>query len=163
MELTPEVLRRAFAAFPSGVTAVAGMIDDHPVGLTASTFTPVSLEPPLVSICVARTSTTWPTLRRAPSLGVSVLAAGHGEVARAMSAKQGDRFAGLDWNADESGAVLVNGSALWLTCTLENEFPAGDHEIALLRIHRLQVFPDVAPLVFHGSLYRQLAYDDVPI
>jgi flavin reductase (DIM6/NTAB) family NADH-FMN oxidoreductase RutF len=157
MELTPEVLRRAFAAFPSGVTAVAGMIDDHPVGLTASSFTPVSLEPPLVSLCVARTSSTWPTLRQAPSFGVSVLAAGQDDIARAMSAKQGDRFAGLDWQADESGAVLVNGSALWLICTLENELPAGDHLIALLRIHRLQVFANVAPLIFHGSLYRQLA------
>jgi flavin reductase (DIM6/NTAB) family NADH-FMN oxidoreductase RutF len=117
----------------------------------------VSLEPPLVSVCVAHTSSTWPTLRRAPSLGVSVLAAGHGDIARAMSAKQGDRFAGLDWHADESGAVLVNGSVLWLTCTLENELPAGDHDIALLRILRLQVFPNVAPLIFHGSLYRQLA------
>ena len=159
MELTPEALRRAFAAFPSGVTAVAGMIDDHPVGLTASSFTSVSLEPPLVSVCVAHTSSTWPTLRRAPSLGVSVLAVGHGDIARAMSAKEGDRFAGLDWHADKSGAVLVNGSALWLTCTLENELPAGDHDIALLRIRRLQVFPNVAPLIFHGSSYRQLAYE----
>jgi flavin reductase (DIM6/NTAB) family NADH-FMN oxidoreductase RutF len=108
---------------------------------------------------LAHSSTTWPVLRTAPSLGVSVLAAGHGDIARAMSAKQGDRFAGLDWQVDESGAVLVNGSALWLTCTLENELPAGDHDIALLRIQKLQVFPDVAPLIFHGSSYRQLAYD----
>jgi flavin reductase (DIM6/NTAB) family NADH-FMN oxidoreductase RutF len=159
MELAPEVLRAAFAAFPTGVTAVAGMLDGHPVGLAASSFTSVSLEPPLVSVCMAHSSTTWPSLRRAPSIGVSVLAAGHGDIARAMSAKQGDRFAGLDWHADDAGAVLVNGSALWLTCTLEAELPAGDHDIALLHINTLQVFPHIAPLIFHGSAYRQLAFD----
>jgi len=159
MELTPDVLRSAFAAFPSGVTAIAGMLDGSPVGLAASSFTSVSLEPPLVSVCMAHSSTTWPALRRAPSIGVSVLAAGHGDIARAMSAKQGDRFAGLDWHADDAGAIFVGGSALWLTCTLESELPAGDHDIALLRIHKLEVFPNVAPLIFHGSTYRQLAYD----
>jgi flavin reductase (DIM6/NTAB) family NADH-FMN oxidoreductase RutF len=156
MELTAEILRSAFAAFPSGVTAVAGIVDGGPVGLAASSFTSVSLDPPLVSVCMARTSTTWPTLRLAPTIGVSVLAEGHGEVARALAAKTGDRFAELDWHADAAGAVLVDGSTLWLTCTLEAELPAGDHEIALLRIVELQVFPDVKPLIFHASSFRQL-------
>ncbi len=156
MELTTEVLRTAFGAFPSGVTAVAGLVAGQPVGLAASSFTSVSLDPPLVSVCMARSSTTWPTLRLAPSIGVSVLAAGHGEIARALAAKEGDRFASLDWHADDRGAVLVKGSALWLTCTLEAELPAGDHEIVLLRIHELKVFADVAPLVFHASSFRQL-------
>jgi flavin reductase (DIM6/NTAB) family NADH-FMN oxidoreductase RutF len=80
--ITPDVLRGAFAAFPSGVTAIAGMLDGHPVGMAASSFTSVSLEPPLVSVCMAHSSSTWPSLRRAPSIGVSVLAAGHGDIAR---------------------------------------------------------------------------------
>jgi flavin reductase (DIM6/NTAB) family NADH-FMN oxidoreductase RutF len=157
--ITPDELRAAFAAFPSGVTAVAGMLDGQPVGMAASSFTSVSLDPPLVSVCMARSSSTWPTLRRAPGIGVSVLAAGHGDIARAMSAKHGDRFAGLDWHADHTGSILIGGSALWLTCTLENELPAGDHDIALLYVHELKVFPHVAPLIFHGSAYRQLAFD----
>lgn len=156
MELSAEVLRNAFAAFPSGVTAVAGLVDGVPVGLAASSFTSVSLDPPLVSVCMARSSTTWPTLRLAPSIGVSVLAEGHGEIARALAAKTGDRFANLDWQAHDKGAVLVKGSTLWLTCTLEAELPAGDHEIALLRIEELEVFPGVEPLIFHASSFRQL-------
>jgi flavin reductase (DIM6/NTAB) family NADH-FMN oxidoreductase RutF len=85
-----------------------------------------------------------------------VLAADHGEIARALAAKNDDRFADLDWHSEDQGAVLIKGSALWLTCTLEAELPAGDHEIALLRISDLRVFPDVAPLIFHGSSFRQL-------
>jgi flavin reductase (DIM6/NTAB) family NADH-FMN oxidoreductase RutF len=157
VDLTPEVLRSAFAAYPSGVTAIAGLVDDVPVGMAASSFTSVSLDPPLVSVCVARTSSTWPILRRAPHIGVSVLAAGHGGIARALAAKSGDRFGNLDWEAAPGGAVLVRGSTLWMSCTIDSVLPAGDHEIALLRIHELQVFPDVQPLIFHGSSYRQLA------
>jgi flavin reductase (DIM6/NTAB) family NADH-FMN oxidoreductase RutF len=156
MQLSADILRSAFAAFPSGVTAVAGLVDGAPIGLAASSFTSVSIDPPLVSVCIARTSTTWPKLRLAPSIGVSVLAEGQGDVARSLAARQGDRFADLAWHAGDDGAVLVDGSTLWLTCTLESELPAGDHEIALLRIDELEVFPDVAPLVFHGSSFRQL-------
>jgi hypothetical protein len=53
-------LRRVFSAFPSGVTAVSALIDGRPVGIAASSFTSVSLDPPLVSVCIAHSSTTWP-------------------------------------------------------------------------------------------------------
>jgi flavin reductase (DIM6/NTAB) family NADH-FMN oxidoreductase RutF len=155
-DLTPDVLRKAFASFPSGITAVAAIRDGRPHGLTASSFTPVSLDPPLVSVCIAWTSTTWPALRAAPRVGLSVLAAEHGYVARSLAAKGIDRFAGVSWERTRQGAVFVHGSALWLDCTRYDEFRAGDHEIVLLRIQQLWTYADVSPLVFHGSRFRQL-------
>ena len=73
-DLDPKRLREAFGIFPSGVVAVAAEVDGKPVGLAASSFTSVSLDPPLVSFSIANTSKTWPDLRRAPHLGVSILA-----------------------------------------------------------------------------------------
>ena len=67
--LTADVLRHAFGLFPSGVTAVCGIVDGHPAGLAASSFTSVSLDPPLVSVCIAHTSSTWPILRQCRWLG----------------------------------------------------------------------------------------------
>jgi flavin reductase (DIM6/NTAB) family NADH-FMN oxidoreductase RutF len=156
VELTPGVLRAAFGNFPSGITAVAAMSDGVPIGLAASSFTSVSIEPPLVSVCVAWTSTTWPLLRPLSRLGLSVLAEEHGPVARSLAAKGIDRFADIDWNHNEQGAVFVHGSALWLETTLWKEVPAGDHAIALLQIEGLWSYPDVSPLIFHGSTFRQL-------
>jgi flavin reductase (DIM6/NTAB) family NADH-FMN oxidoreductase RutF len=155
-DLTPEVLRGAFANFPSGVTAVAAMNADVPIGLAASSFTSVSIDPPMVSVGVALTSTTWPLLRELPRLGLSVLAQEHGPVARALAARGIDRFAAVSWQRTDEGAVFVHGSALWLDTSLIQEVPAGDHIIALLRIEALWSYPDVAPLVFHGSTFRQL-------
>ena len=71
--LDPQRLRHVFGAFPSGVAAVAALVGGVPVGIAASSFTSVSLDPPLVSLCVAHTSTTWPLLRGADRLGVSIL------------------------------------------------------------------------------------------
>jgi flavin reductase (DIM6/NTAB) family NADH-FMN oxidoreductase RutF len=150
-------LREAFACFPSGVTAVCAMVGGQPVGMAASSFTSVSLDPPLVSVCVARTSTTWPVLARAERLGVSVLSDAHSQVARALSAKGVDRFADIDWELDEQGAIVVHGSTLWLSCSVYDSFAAGDHDVVLLRIIGLQSYPEVAPMVFHGSAFRSLA------
>lgn len=155
-DLTPAVLREAFANFPSGITALAAMRDGHPRGLAASSFASVSLCPPLVSVCIARTSTTWPALRSIPRLGLSVLAEGQGQVARSLAARGIDRFAAVDWEHTPQGAVFVHGSALCLDCTRYAEIPAGDHEIVLLRIRQLWAHPDVPPLVFHGSRFRRL-------
>ncbi|MFJ6569544.1 flavin reductase family protein [Streptomyces sp. NPDC091292] len=156
-DLTTDVLRGAYGRFPSGVTAVCGLVDARPAGIAASSFTSVSLRPPLVSVCVARTSTTWPVLRQASHLGVSVLAEDQGPVARALAARSPDRFASVDWVAEPRGSVFVLGAALWLECRITEEIPAGDHTIALLEVDRLSPHATVPPVVFHASTFRSLA------
>lgn len=152
-----EELRRVFSTFPTGVVAMAGLVDGGPVGLAASSFVSVSLDPALVSVCVAHTSRTWPVLRGTRRLGISVLGAHQEQAGRQLSGRGADRFAGLSWTATGEGAVLLHGSSAWLECGVEREVPAGDHDIVLLRVHALAADPRVAPLVFHGSAYRRLA------
>jgi flavin reductase (DIM6/NTAB) family NADH-FMN oxidoreductase RutF len=149
-------LRQVFGAFPSGVTTVGAVIDGVPVAMAASSFTSVSLDPALVSVCIAHTSTTWPTLRGAARLGVSVLGADQEQIARQMASRDLDRFEGVAWSSRESGAVIIDGSSAWLDCTIEDRFLAGDHEIVLLRVVELDADPAIAPLVFHASAFRRL-------
>lgn len=151
------LLRQAFGAFPSGVTAFCGVVDGVAEGMAASSFTSVSLAPPLVSVCVANTSTTWPKLAKVDRLGLSVLAEEHGTVARSLASKTGDRFDGVDWTSTETGAVFVHGSTLWLECAPFKRIEAGDHEIVVLEIVALAVYPDVTPMVFHRSNFHGLA------
>src|SRR3954471_10790111 len=155
--LQPSSLRDAFGYFPSGVIAIAAEVDGTLVGLAASTFVPVSLEPPLVSFCVQNTSETWPKLKDVPSLGISVLGEAHDEAARALAAKTGDRFAGLETVSRESGAVFVAGTAVWLESAIEQLVPAGDHTIVILRVSDITVHADVPPIVFHRSTFRRLS------
>jgi flavin reductase (DIM6/NTAB) family NADH-FMN oxidoreductase RutF len=150
-------LRDAFAAFPSGVAAVCAVVDGTPVGMAASSFTSVSLRPPLVSVCIARTSATWPRLRRSPRVGISVLARDHAPVATALAAKTGDRFATVPWSAGDEGAAYVSDAPLHLDCSLFASHDAGDHAIVVLRIHSYAIAPETEPLVFHRSAFRRLA------
>jgi flavin reductase (DIM6/NTAB) family NADH-FMN oxidoreductase RutF len=149
-------LRRTFGAFPSGVTALAAVVDGRPVGMAASSFTSVSLAPPLVSVCVARTSTTWPVLRAVPRLGISVLSAAQEQAGRQLAARDIDRFAGLGWGVTPDGAVLLDLASAWLECSTEQQVRAGDHDIVVLRVHDLGADDDQPPLVFHGSRFRRL-------
>jgi flavin reductase (DIM6/NTAB) family NADH-FMN oxidoreductase RutF len=150
-------LRRAFGCFPTGVTAVCAEVDTEPVGLAASSFTSVSLEPPLVSVCMQYGSRTWPVLRERPRLGVSVLAESQRDVCARLASRTGERFAGTDWVASANGSVFVHGAVTWLDCTIHAEVPSGDHVLVLLRVHGLCADPGTPPLVFHGSRYRRLA------
>lgn len=155
-KLTPSSLREAFGHFPSGVVAIAAEIDGCRVGLAASTFVPVSLNPPLVSFCVQNTSTTWPKLKDAPLLGISVLGEAHNEAVRTLAAKTGDRFAGLETVSNDRGAVFIKGTGVWLESAIEQLVAAGDHTIVVLRVSDVRVDPDVAPIVFHRSVFRRL-------
>ncbi len=155
-KLTPTSLREAFGHFPSGVVAIAAEVAGVRVGLAASTFVPVSLEPPLVSFCVQNTSTTWPKLKDLPKLGISVLGESHDEAAKTLAAKTGDRFAGLETVSSESGAVFIKGTGLWLESAIEQLIPAGDHIIVVLRVWEVRVDAEVAPIVFHRSAFRRL-------
>ena len=154
--LTPATLREAFSHFPSGVIAIAAEVDGSRVGLAASTFVPVSLNPPLVSFCVQNTSETWPRMKDLPVLGISVLGEVHDVAARTLAAKTGDRFAGLETVSSDAGAVFVKGTSVWLETAIEQEVPAGDHAIVILRVQDITVHDDVAPIVFHRSGFRRL-------
>ena len=155
-DLSPPSLREAFGHFPTGVIAIAAEVDGVRVGLAASTFVPVSLDPPLVSFCVQNTSTTWPKLKDLPFLGISVLGEAHDAAAKTLAAKTGDRFAGLETSSTDRGALFINGTSVWLESAIEQEVLAGDHTIVVLRVHDITIHDGVAPIVFHRSAFRRL-------
>jgi flavin reductase (DIM6/NTAB) family NADH-FMN oxidoreductase RutF len=154
--VTSSGLREAFGHFPSGVIAIAAQVDGIRVGLAASTFVPVSLDPPLASFCVQKTSETWPKLSGLPFLGISLLSESHDRAARTLAAKTGDRFAGLSTVSRESGAVFVEGASVWLEGSIDQTLPAGDHSVVILRVNGITIHPEVSPIVFHRSIFRRL-------
>ncbi|MGB3482138.1 MAG: flavin reductase family protein [Mycobacterium sp.] len=166
MELDPVVsgdpqrdtakLRQLYGRYPTGVAAVCALRGGQPVGIVATSFTPVSMSPALVSICVQHTSTTWPVLSAGDSLGVSILSSSHDAACRQIAAKTGDRFAGISWFATESTAVLLSEAAAWLDCRVHTSVTAGDHDVVLLEVNDAAVDKSVAPLVFHDSRFCSL-------
>jgi flavin reductase (DIM6/NTAB) family NADH-FMN oxidoreductase RutF len=154
--VSPAAMRTVLGGFPTGVTALAAMHRSKPIGLAASSFTSVSLDPPLVSVCIGRSSTTWPLLSSCPRIGVSVLGADHGPACRQLSARGIDRFSGLDWRASDGGAVFLADVSAWLECSVDRQIDVGDHDIVVLRVHDLALLAHVAPLVFHGSRFTRL-------
>lgn len=153
------VLRAAFGQFPSGVVALCAEIDGVPIGMAASSFVAVSMDPPLVAFCVQNTSTTWPKFTAASRIGISVLGELHDGAARTLAAKTGNRFEGLETTTTDDGAVFIGGASMWLDATVTDEVPAGDHAIILMAINELEIKADVPPIVFHGSKFRRLAAD----
>jgi flavin reductase (DIM6/NTAB) family NADH-FMN oxidoreductase RutF len=150
-------LREAFGVFPSGVVAVAAEVGGELVGLAASSFTSVSLDPALVSFSVANTSKTWPVLRGAGHLGVTILADHHGEVCRQLAGPVEHRFDRLAVTATGDGAVTLDDGLARFDCTIHREVEAGDHTIVLLQLHAVEHVDTSLPLVFHRSGFGRLA------
>ncbi|MCP2626814.1 flavin reductase family protein [Mycolicibacterium smegmatis] len=152
----PAGLRRAFAAHPSGVTAVGAMCDGTPTGMTVATFVPVSLQPALVSICIGMTSSTWPRLRTAGRLGLSTLSDAQERECKQLSAKETDRFAAVSYQVTPAGAILLHNASAWIECSIEDELKAGDHFVVLLRVEAIAFDSRSTPLVFHASKLQPL-------
>ncbi|MGN6160529.1 MAG: flavin reductase family protein [Marmoricola sp.] len=156
-DLSAAGLREVFGAFPSGVVALAARIEGQPAGLVASSFTSVSLDPPLVSISLANGSKTWPDLRRASRLGITVLADHHGALARQLGGPVANRFDGMALATAPSGAAFVMDGIAHFETSVFREVPAGDHTIVLLQVHARSVVADGLPLVFHRSGFRRIS------
>ena len=156
-DLDPARLREVFGVFPSGVVAVAAEVDGVQVGLAASSFTSVSLDPPLVSFSVATSSRTWPTLRRAGHLGVTILADHHDLACRQLAGPVEHRFDGLSLTATEDGALTLDDGLARFDSTIHDEVEAGDHVIVLLRVHAIEHADTSQPLVFHRSGFGSIS------
>jgi flavin-dependent trigonelline monooxygenase, reductase component len=147
-------LRTVMARFPTGVTIVATTsADGTPVGLTVNAFTSVSLEPPLILICINREANTHDQLIGAASFTVNILSAAQVAVAMRFAKRPSEgRFEGVAWSAAPSGHPVLAGSAAWLDCAIHEVIGAGDHSIVLARPIAVGLGDDM-PLLFHlGSL-----------
>lgn len=157
-DLDPVRLRQAFGSFPTGVVAVAAEVDGHMLGLAASSFTSVSLNPPLVSINLATASKTWPDLRRAAHLGLTVLADHHGPLCRQLAGPVDERFTGVAHTVTPEGAVIIDDGLAKFDTTVYQEVDAGDHVLVLLELHAVDHDNStLSPLVFHRSQFGSLA------
>lgn len=155
-DLDPNRLRSVFGIHPSGVVAVAANVDGQLIGLAASSFTSVSLSPPLVSFSIAATSKTWPVLRLAERLGVTVLADHHDVIARQLAGPVEHRFDGVDVSISDRHAVAINDGLAHFDTAIFREVEAGDHVIVLLQVHAVGHTESASPLIFHRSQFMRL-------
>jgi 3-hydroxy-9,10-secoandrosta-1,3,5(10)-triene-9,17-dione monooxygenase reductase component len=148
--------RDVLSRFATGVAVVTGLVGDHPVGMTCQSFTSVSLEPPLVLFCPARTARAWPRMRRAGTFCVNVLAADQGALSDRMATRGADKFAGVRWTpAPVTGSPLLGGVVAWVDCSVHAVHRAGDHDVVLGRVLDLGHGVDGPgePLTYHRGRY----------
>jgi len=155
-ELDEDELRVALGRFPTGVALATADVGGAPHGLIVSSFTSVSLRPPLVAFCPSRDSLTWRRMRGAGAFAVNVLAARHAAFAREAAAPGADRFGGGDVPRGIGGAPLLPDALAIIECALEAEHAAGDHTIVVGRVLRLAVPCAGAPLVHWAGGFGRL-------
>lgn len=151
----PRRLRDAFGCFATGVTIVTGRgPDGTPIGLTANSFTSVSLEPPLLLFCPANTASALPALRATARFAVNVLDRDSEAVANRFAQRGLDRFAGTDW-LDWDGLPVLAAAKAVFACTLHADHDGGDHSILVGRVTRLGLDPARESLLYlHGRYGR---------
>lgn len=155
IEVDPALFRKVMGHYPTGVTVVAGVEGGHPVGLAIGSFFSVSLDPPLVGFCVARTSSSWPRIEASGSFGITMLAEDQHETSGRFASKVQDKFEGETWvPAPVTGSPLIEGGIGHIDCSLHDVLPGGDHVIVLGRVRHLDVRrSDVGPLLFFRGGY----------
>ncbi len=133
--LDPRALRDAFGAFVTGVTIVTTRDEaGKPVGFTANSFTSVSLDPPLLLICLARTSRNFATMTGAKNFAVNILSEGQKDLSNTFARPVEDRFAAATWSDAPADSPVFADVAAWFECSMQEVIEAGDHVILLGRI-----------------------------
>lgn len=152
----PRTLRDALGCFATGVTVVTCFDEaGQPVGLTANSFTSVSLDPPLVAFFPAKSSTSWPRIEEAGKFCVNVLASDQQTLCRQFAASGADKFSGVSHRVSANGSPIIDGVVAWIDCTLEAVHEAGDHYIVVGRVVALEASAPGRPLVFFQGAYGE--------
>jgi 3-hydroxy-9,10-secoandrosta-1,3,5(10)-triene-9,17-dione monooxygenase reductase component len=151
--------RRVLARFATGVVVVTGATEAGPAGLTCQSFSSLSLDPPLVLLSTARSSTTWPRIAATGRFAVNVLAADQQALSTRFAVSGGDKFAGQAWRTGALGNPLLDGAIAHVECDIDATHDGGDHVIVVGRVRALEApgLDAALPLVYYGSGYRALA------
>lgn len=153
--MNARAFREALGAFATGVTIITTRSPQgDPIGVTASSFNSVSLDPALVLWSLAKNSLSREAFSTSGYFAVHVLAKGQEHMADRFARSGEDKFAGLDWDHCERGAPLFNAFAARFECTLKHEYDGGDHVILVGEVTRFDT-QDREPLLYHGGRYGQ--------
>lgn len=138
----PRALRDAFGCFMTGVTVVTTVTGEgKPVGFTANSFSSVSLDPPLLLVSIANSSSNLAAFATGKGLAVNILAEGQKDISSTFARPSEDRFANVYWRQGPVGSPLIAGASAWFDCTLEQAIPAGDHTLLIGRIAAFEATP----------------------
>jgi 3-hydroxy-9,10-secoandrosta-1,3,5(10)-triene-9,17-dione monooxygenase reductase component len=144
--------REALGHFATGITIVTATEEGEPVGFSCQSFAALSLDPPMVILAPARSSTSWPRIARAGAFCVNILAEHQEVLCRAFAVSGGDKFEGVEWKPGVTGAPLITGSLATIECTLGAIHDGGDHELVTGHVVGLEI-GEGSPLLFYRSGY----------
>lgn len=155
MPIDEAQFKLAMSHFASGVTIVTTEHEGVSYGLTVASFASLSLHPPLVLICISKSSSSHDPIVNSRKFGVSILASDQAEISGRFAARGGDKFAGLDVRRGELGVPLIGGALTTLECRVHQRFDGGDHSIFIGEVVDAQT-REGAPLLYFRAAYREM-------
>ena len=154
--LRPEEFRKVCARYATGIAvATVESPGGKPEGLTVNSFTSVSMDPPLVLICIAKTATPYSSFQVAKAFAVNILRESQIDLSQHFAASKSDRFDTVAWRSGVLGAPVLDGVLAVLECTVHSFFDAGDHTVFVGLAEHAESH-DGAPLLYFASAYRKL-------
>ena len=155
MPLDQDAFRAVLGRFASGVTIVTVRgANGRDYGMTVSAFSSVSLEPPLVMVCIGEDASLKPMIAEATHYGVSILASDQEPLSRRFAA-HGERFDGVGFSRGDSGMALIDGALAFMECRIVARHRAGDHTVVIGEVEAASV-ADQRPLLYYRGGYAQL-------
>ncbi len=149
----PTEFRKALAQYATGVTVITTLAPDGaPAGMTANSFTSVSLDPPLVLWSVSREAASFDAFRRGSRYLVHVLAGDQLALAQRFATRGADKFGETNWQPGPHGLPLLAGGVAWFECSNRSQYDEGDHVILVGRVESFGANGG-SPLIFHASRY----------
>lgn len=156
MSIDPDTFRSVLGRFASGVTVVTACdAEGHDHGMTVSAFCSLSLEPPLVLVCIDRTASMFPVLTTTSTFAVNILSHGQEALSRRFAADEPDRFAGVGYSRGARGCALLDDVLAHLECDVTGRLEAGDHTIVLGQVETAEAHAE-RPLLYYRGGYAQL-------
>jgi steroid delta-isomerase-like uncharacterized protein len=148
----PQALKGFNRQFVTGVTIVTTLADGVPKGLAVNSYASISLEPPLVLVCVQKTSSTYPALFSAEHLGINILSTDQGDALAAFSRSSQDKFAGIAWHGGPLGSPLIDGSSASIEAEIRDRFQAQTHTIFVCRARHAEI-SDADPMIYRAGAF----------
>ena len=162
----PETMREAMRQWATGVTVVSSIYDGLQHGMTVSSFTSVSLDPPLVLVSMAKDARTHDLVQRSKIFGVTLLNQAQDEISDRFAGRtteDQDRFAGLDTFTLHTGAPFLSGGLSFLDCAVTASQEVGDNTLFIGEVIAVQVAHEGDPLIYYNRSYRRLMRDDAAV